>query len=246
MPSIKLISNFISPTVLITATKCDLYTTCSLYMSVGFCRNKWVSLEFAMTEAVQSTRRKLLYIASSVNLWVKPISFQNFPFFAVCPSKYIRNWASDLERLRGCRVIEGNLQISWIQTPSPSNNTPVIPANFANYSFPDLREVTGYVLLAYVNGLQTLRHIFPNLTVIRGQDLIYNYALLVSEVTPSLAAFPGHNASSSNVLTLLFNCRCQTCKKLVFHHLQIYLAMARGCSITRIYAMLTLWTGRGL
>lgn len=97
-----------------------------------------------------------------------------FYCFSVCPSKYIRNWASDLERLRGCRVIEGNLQISLIDSARPEN--------YLNYSFPDLREVTGYVLLAYASGIQSLRHIFPNLAVIRGQDLIYNYALLISEV----------------------------------------------------------------
>ena len=43
-------------------------------------------------------------------------------------------------------------------------------------------EITGHLLLYRVYGLKTLRHIFPNLTVIRGQDLFYNYALVAYEM----------------------------------------------------------------
>ena len=82
---------------------------------------------------------------------------------------------SDLNKLTGCRVIEGNLQIGLIHETKPMK--------YNDYTFPDLREITGYFLLTYAHGLQTLRNIFPNLAVIRGHELIDNYALLVSTVS---------------------------------------------------------------
>ena len=55
-------------------------------------------------------------------------------------------------------------------------------SDYKDLSFPALREVTGYVLLYRVYGLQTLSNIFPSLSVIRGQHLFYNYALVVFEM----------------------------------------------------------------
>uniref|UniRef100_A0A182P5U1 Tyrosine-protein kinase receptor n=1 Tax=Anopheles epiroticus TaxID=199890 RepID=A0A182P5U1_9DIPT len=54
--------------------------------------------------------------------------------------------------------------------------------SFDNYTFPLLTEITGYLLLFRVNGLQTLGQLFPNLTVIRGSELANNYALIVYEL----------------------------------------------------------------
>lgn len=54
--------------------------------------------------------------------------------------------------------------------------------SFDNYTFPLLTEITGYLLLFRVNGLQTLGQLFPNLTVIRGSELANNYALVVYEL----------------------------------------------------------------
>lgn len=45
------------------------------------------------------------------------------------------------------------------------------------------REITGYLLLFRVFGLRSLRHLFPNLTVIRGERLISHYALIIYEMT---------------------------------------------------------------
>ena len=98
-------------------------------------------------------------------------------FISVCGRMFIRNTPSDLMRLSGCKVIEGSLQIALISEGTPEQ--------YKNYSFP-LREITGYLLLYNAHGLQTLRHIFPNLTVIRGQEFIHNYyALLVMDVSKS-------------------------------------------------------------
>lgn len=42
------------------------------------------------------------------------------------------------------------------------------------------REITGYLLLGYVKGVDTFAHLFPNLVVIRGNIRIANkYSLMV-------------------------------------------------------------------
>ncbi|XP_055689522.1 insulin-like receptor isoform X2 [Lutzomyia longipalpis] len=94
----------------------------------------------------------------------------------VCQSMDIRNSPSQLERLRNCRVIEGFLQILLIDRLKGSDKA------FENYTFPLLTEITNYLMLYRVNGLKTLRKLFPNLTVIRGNQLFVNYALIVYEL----------------------------------------------------------------
>lgn len=54
---------------------------------------------------------------------------------------------------------------------------------FANLSFPELREITDYLLMYRVNGLRSLGQLFPNLAVIRGQNLFYTYAFVVFEMS---------------------------------------------------------------
>lgn len=45
------------------------------------------------------------------------------------------------------------------------------------------REITGYLLFFRVFGLKSLRNLFPNLTVIRGERLKSHYALIIYELT---------------------------------------------------------------
>ncbi|XP_060876851.1 insulin-like receptor [Metopolophium dirhodum] len=92
----------------------------------------------------------------------------------ICQSKDIRNKAENLNALRGCRVIEGFLQIVLIDN---ANET-----SYESLSFPELREITGYLLLYRVNGLKSLAKLFPNLSVIRGQDLFMSYAIAIYEM----------------------------------------------------------------
>jgi hypothetical protein len=54
--------------------------------------------------------------------------------------------------------------------------------SFTNLSFPELREITHYLLLYRVNGLRSIGKLFPNLAVIRGETLFLNYALVVFEM----------------------------------------------------------------
>lgn len=77
-------------------------------------------------------------------------------------------------RLSGCRVVEGFVQIVLIDHATENS--------FANLSFPELREITHYLLLYRVNSLRSLGKLFPNLAVIRGETLFLNYALVVFEM----------------------------------------------------------------
>lgn len=51
--------------------------------------------------------------------------------------------------------------------------------DFDDFTFPDLVEITDYLLLYRVQGLKSLGHLFPNLQVIRGNNLLNNYALAI-------------------------------------------------------------------
>ena len=79
-----------------------------------------------------------------------------------------------MSSLENCTVIEGYLHISFIEHGKTEE--------FAALTFPKLREITAYFLLYRVSGLETLSALFPNLAVIRGQVLFYNYALVMFEM----------------------------------------------------------------
>lgn len=86
----------------------------------------------------------------------------------------IRNSVEAFQRLEGCRVVEGFVQIVLIDHATETS--------FTNLSFPELREITHYLLLYRVNGLRSIGKLFPNLAVIRGETLFLNYALVVFEM----------------------------------------------------------------
>ncbi|XP_061094093.1 insulin receptor b [Conger conger] len=92
----------------------------------------------------------------------------------ICPSKDIRNNVTNLQSLENCTVIEGHLKILLMFKTKPED--------FRDLSFPRLTVVTDYLLLFRVYGLESLRDLFPNLTVIRGNNLFFNYALVVFEM----------------------------------------------------------------
>ncbi|CAN9503462.1 unnamed protein product [Ophioblennius macclurei] len=92
----------------------------------------------------------------------------------VCPSKDIRNNVTNLQTLENCTVIEGHLKILLMFRTKPED--------FRGLSFPKLMVVTDYLLLFRVYGLESLSDLFPNLTVIRGTNLFFNYALVVFEM----------------------------------------------------------------
>ncbi|KFO95733.1 Insulin receptor-related protein, partial [Calypte anna] len=92
----------------------------------------------------------------------------------VCGSMDIRNDVSQLQKLENCSIIEGNLQILLMFTTGAED--------FRGLSFPRLLMITEYLLLFRVYGLESLRDLFPNLSVIRGTNLFFNYALVIFEM----------------------------------------------------------------
>ncbi|XP_029158533.1 insulin-like peptide receptor [Nylanderia fulva] len=71
-------------------------------------------------------------------------------------------------------VVEGFVQILLIDRADSSSYT--------NLTFPDLVEITGYLILYRVSGLRSVGRLFPNLAVIRGHSLFINYALVAFEM----------------------------------------------------------------
>ncbi|XP_045154458.1 insulin receptor-related protein isoform X2 [Echinops telfairi] len=92
----------------------------------------------------------------------------------VCPSLDIRSEVAELRRLDNCSVVEGHLQILLMFTATGED--------FRGLSFPRLTQVTDYLLLFRVYGLESLRDLFPNLAVIRGTRLFLGYALVIFEM----------------------------------------------------------------
>lgn len=106
---------------------------------------------------------------------------------SICGSQYISTSISSFDKLRDCRVIEGNLKIVLFDH--------TLPAEFVNLTFPHLIEITEYLLIFRVSGLQSLGRLLPNLAVIRGQQLFHNYALVVYQMN-SLAELDLQNLRS--------------------------------------------------
>jgi hypothetical protein len=73
-------------------------------------------------------------------------------------------------------VIEGSLQIN-ILVDSVDELMDV-----SSLSFPELREITGFLMFFCTEGIISLKNLFPSLEVIRGQELVENYALVVSKM----------------------------------------------------------------
>lgn len=96
------------------------------------------------------------------------------PVPTVCPSLDIRSEVAELRRLENCSVVEGHLQILLMFTATGED--------FRGLSFPRLTQVTDYLLLFRVYGLESLRDLFPNLAVVRGARLFLGYALVIYEM----------------------------------------------------------------
>lgn len=92
----------------------------------------------------------------------------------MCPSLDIRSEVAELRRLENCSVVEGHLQILLMFTATGED--------FRGLSFPRLTQVTEYLLLFRVYGLDSLRDLFPNLAVIRGARLFLGFALVIFEM----------------------------------------------------------------
>jgi hypothetical protein len=90
---------------------------------------------------------------------------------------------SEVSAYENCTVVEGHVQVTYITT-----NTHASPEQIAKIRFPKLREITDFLVVYRVDTVKTLRYMFPNLAVIRGQNLFSNYALVVYEVSLTFSA----------------------------------------------------------
>lgn len=106
----------------------------------------------------------------------------------ICKDLDIRNDLSQLEKLRNCTVIVGWLRILLLESFRDED--------FKPYSFPELTEIKQYLIVYRVFGLSTLATLFPNLSVIRGDVLFENFALILFE-NPNLTEV-------STLFTMLF------------------------------------------
>ncbi|XP_028442056.1 insulin-like growth factor 1a receptor isoform X2 [Perca flavescens] len=95
------------------------------------------------------------------------------------PSIDIRNEIGEFKRLENCTVVEGYLRILLINDKTNNFHQEA----FRSLSFPKLTIITDYLMLFRVSGLDSLSMLFPNLSVIRGHNLFYNYALVIYEMT---------------------------------------------------------------
>nr|Q25410.1 RecName: Full=Putative molluscan insulin-related peptide(s) receptor; Contains: RecName: Full=Putative molluscan insulin-related peptide(s) receptor alpha chain; Contains: RecName: Full=Putative molluscan insulin-related peptide(s) receptor beta chain; Flags: Precursor [Lymnaea stagnalis]CAA59353.1 putative receptor for molluscan insulin-related peptide(s) [Lymnaea stagnalis] len=95
------------------------------------------------------------------------------PTNGVCGSVDIRSSMDNFKLLENCTVIEGSLRISLFELKA---------LDFRHLSFPDLREITDYLLMYRVYGLETLSKLFPNLAIIRGRELFNSYAIVMYEM----------------------------------------------------------------
>jgi insulin receptor len=91
----------------------------------------------------------------------------------VCNSMDLRFNLGLLEQLRGCRVVEGSVIILLMDD--------ITQDKFVNYSFPELVEITGFLMLYRISGIKSLNDLFPNLAVIRGKELFKDYSLIIYE-----------------------------------------------------------------
>ncbi|CAH1796561.1 unnamed protein product [Owenia fusiformis] len=94
----------------------------------------------------------------------------------ICSTIDVRNSPQNLIQLENCTVIEGSLSINLV------NIFKTKKISYERYSFPHLIEITDYLFLYRVEGLTTLRNLFPNLRVIGGRHLFFNFALVVYEM----------------------------------------------------------------
>lgn len=89
----------------------------------------------------------------------------------VCTLIDVRNSPEDLKDLENCTIVNGFVQILFMHNTKEED--------FEKYSFPKLRVITEYLLIYRVYGLRSLRKLFPNLAVIEGRKIFYNYAMVV-------------------------------------------------------------------
>lgn len=92
----------------------------------------------------------------------------------ICSNVDVRNNADNFNLLRGCRAVEGYVRIVLIDR---ANET-----DYEGLTFPELREITQYLMFYRVAGLRKIGQLFPNLALIRGDNMFLDYGLVIYEM----------------------------------------------------------------
>ncbi|KAH1019480.1 hypothetical protein HUJ04_009292 [Dendroctonus ponderosae] len=93
----------------------------------------------------------------------------------ICQSIDVRNNVANLNKLRNCTEISGDLYIVLLlNTESESD--------YDDYVFPELQKISGHLLLFQLKHFTSLGKMFPNLRLIRGLTLFRNYALVIYDL----------------------------------------------------------------
>jgi hypothetical protein len=152
----------------------------------------------------------------------------------ICRSMDIRNKVQALQRLSGCRVVEGFVRVVLIDR---ANET-----DYNTFSFPELHEITDYLLVYRVAGLTSLGKLFPNLTVIRGNSLFVDYALVVYEMFQLQVRKPLINGLLSNADMKCFSViiYASACPRHAKRKHNLRQLLGRGYISVRNAALLTL------
>ncbi|CAO1300695.1 unnamed protein product [Diamesa serratosioi] len=101
------------------------------------------------------------------------------PRVVECDTLDIREF-TDLPLLNNCTVVMGNLDIIlWSESITEKYTSEEINL----VSFPNLREITGFLFLHSMKHLKSLGSLFPNLTLIRGERLFSHYALVIYDMS---------------------------------------------------------------
>nr|UDM84381.1 insulin-like receptor 1 [Orthometopon planum] len=108
-----------------------------------------------------------LFIISSCGLSTEAPSKEEEYHFCESQNIFGEEIESEFENLKRCHVIEGHLRLHRLSLPEGA-------------SLPNLMQVTDYIILERVEGLESLAVLFPRLSVIRGQNLFFDkYALVL-------------------------------------------------------------------
>lgn len=81
----------------------------------------------------------------------------------VCDSIVVTRNIKDIESLNGCKYVQGNLTLSWLKDTAEHS--------IRDYSFPELVEIRDFLKIHHVDNVLSIGDLFPNLTVIQGQQL---------------------------------------------------------------------------
>lgn len=93
-----------------------------------------------------------------------------------CGSIEVKNSDTNmfLDKLSGCTSINGDLKIVLCERFTEED--------YKKLRFPELREIRGYFTMYRVSGLRSLSLMFPNLSIIRGETLFWDYSLILVNV----------------------------------------------------------------